>query len=168
MRRCHTVLSVLTDIPIIDAATDNCCDYRHYAVKFCATCRNGAVSRNAITFKMNVGTRDTMRRQHLTFTVQTFGNNSDEHCDEGRWGNSSLTGGSSIVKRWNETWQTQYRIAYSRQDLGHATVLLGTTSSHTHEPVIGYGAIYREIGFDSRQYSLHTGYGNGNYGITLI
>jgi hypothetical protein len=58
---------------------------------------------NAITFKMHTAKRDTLRRHYGTFTVQIFGNNSDEHCDEGRRGNSSLTGRISFVKVWNET-----------------------------------------------------------------
>jgi hypothetical protein len=74
MREYHTVSSVLIDSPIIDAATDNRCDYQHYATQFCASCTFGAVFRNAITFKMNIGTRDTLRRHYGTFTVQIFGN----------------------------------------------------------------------------------------------
>ena len=131
---------------------------------FVVTCRNGAVFRNTITFKMNIGTRDTLRRHHRTFIVQIFGNNSAELCNADRWGNSSVT----VVNLWDETRLTKLRIACSRQVLGHAAVLLGATSSYTLEPVIGYGAEYRGIGFDSRQYSMHTGCGNGNYGITLI
>ena len=39
-----------------------------------------------------------------TFTVQTFGNTSDGHCDEDRWGNIILTERISFVKVWNATW----------------------------------------------------------------
>ena len=72
-----TVLSVLIGGPIIDAATDNCCDYQQYAVQFCATCRSGVVFGNVITFKMNIRTRDTLRCHYGTFTVQILVNNSD-------------------------------------------------------------------------------------------
>jgi hypothetical protein len=102
MFRCHRVLLVLTDSSIIDAATDNCCDYQHYAVQFCATCTGVAVFRNALTFKMNIGTRNALRCHYGTFTVQIFGNNSDKQCDEGRRGNSGLTRKISFVKLWNE------------------------------------------------------------------
>jgi hypothetical protein len=43
--------------------------------------------------------------------------------------------------------------------------LQGTASSYTRESVKGYGAEYRAIDFDSQQYRMHTGCGNGIYGI---